>query len=106
MLRVYYDIYHFTCFRFENLNTISHILDLIDERDKFIHAIFLLSKTDFTYIFEIHARIIVEKFEGIWQERLFYLTYTFCPILVRGHVFFKYIINFRFAFAFQTFCFP
>jgi len=87
ILRLYYDIYHFSCFRFYNLSTFTFIIELIDEKEKFIHSIFLLLKCDFTHMFEIQARIISEKLQNIWQEKPFFLTYVCNPILVRKHFF-------------------
>ena len=71
-------------FRIKDLTAIAKILDMIEERDNFVHALYLLSKVFVPGLSEIHIRILIEKLDRIWREKLFFFTYVLNPILVRS----------------------
>lgn len=57
-------------------------MESADDRDKFIHSIFLLNKIEALVLSEIHVRLMIEKFEILWLEKLYFFTYCVNPILV------------------------
>lgn len=59
-------------------------MEMLDDRDSFIHSIYLFSKLEYLSLSEIHVRLIIEKFELIWKEKLYFFTYSINPILVNN----------------------
>lgn len=78
--------------RITDLMTIAKIMELLDEKDTFVHGVFLMEKIESLKLTEIHVRLIIEKFELIWKEKLYYFTYCVNPILVKEKII--KIINF------------
>jgi len=75
-------MYPFSRFNILDFTAISKAINLIEGRDTFIHAIFLLTKINAITLSEIHVRSIIEHLDLIWKEKLYYFTYTLNPILV------------------------
>jgi hypothetical protein len=73
-----------TQFRIFNLDVLALILEILDHRETFIHGVFLLSKVHINVLTEIHVRLLIEKFDNIFKDKLFYFTYSLNPILVRN----------------------
>ena len=79
-------MFPFSCFNILDFNAISKAIKMIYGRDTFIHAIFLLTKINAITLSEIHVRRIIEYLEIIWNEKLYYFTYTLNPILVNKYI--------------------
>ena len=75
-------MFPFSCFRISDLNVIAKIMEMLDNKDYFIHSIYLFSRVELLSLSEIHVRLIIEKFELIWKEKLYFFTYSVNPILV------------------------
>lgn len=85
-------MFPFSRFNILDFNIIAKALQMIEGRDTFIHAIFLFSKINAITLSEIHVRSIIDKLEIMWNEKLYYFTYTLNPILVIFSFFIKTII--------------
>ena len=55
---------------------------MINNKDTFLHSLFLLSKINAITLSEIHVRMIIEQLEILWNENLYFFTYCLNPILV------------------------
>lgn len=71
-----------TRYKIKDFECITLVIGLLDEKETFLHGIFLLSKVNLLGLNEVYIRLIIDKYQNFLKFKLMLVTYALNPVLV------------------------